>query len=307
MQDGFWGRYSFISVAVDFDGHTAALVHVGEALCRRSGKKLCLLHAIDPGQHESVALSRLAEVEALVGGGVQVLKQVVQGRPREVLASAAHGVGSCLLLLGLSYERARHVPSSFSTALSLVSDSPVPIMVLDGSTRQAELAMDKLHVLLADDLAEKTEATVAFAFDLAGSGTDTERRDMLTHLHVSGLTREVIGAALVAAAGASHGLVDPDRVSADVHACTVEAFRARLEKRAEPYLEYFEEAGGTYRVRLAEGAVEEEILQAVRELEPDVLLFARHHPYHTKPFHLGRVPYRAMLAAQKPVIVVPDA
>jgi hypothetical protein len=45
----------------------------------------------------------------------------------------------------------------------------------------------------------------------------------------------------------------------------------------------------------------------VRELEPDVLLFARHHPYHTKPLHVGRVPYRAMLASQRPVIVVPDA
>jgi nucleotide-binding universal stress UspA family protein len=307
MQHGFWGRYSFISVAVDFDEHTAALVRVAEALCRRSGKKLCLLHAVDPGQQRSAASSRLAEVEALVGGGVQVLKEVVQGRPREVLASAAHSVGSCLLLLGLSYERARHVPLSFSTALSLVSDSPVPIMILDGTTKQAELPMDKLHVLLADDLAEKTEATVAFAFDLAGSGTDTERRDAVTHLHVSGLTREVIGAALGAAMASEHSLVDPESLSADVYACAVEAFRSRLEKRAEPYLEYFEEAGGAYRARLAEGAVEEEILQAVRELEPDVLLFARHHPYHTKPLHVGRVPYRAMLASQRPVIVVPDA
>ena len=48
MQHGFWGRFSYITVAVGFDAHTVPLIRAAEALCRRSGKKLCLLHAVEP-------------------------------------------------------------------------------------------------------------------------------------------------------------------------------------------------------------------------------------------------------------------
>lgn len=331
MQHGFWTRYSFITVAVAFDQHTLAAVAAAALLCRRSGKKLCLLHVVENDhmipvapltepqtsplwdvrlavEHNTraVALQRLDEIASSIDQRIPVVKHVVVGKPREVIAAEAAALGSALLIVGLDFESARRLPAGFSTSLGLLANTSTPIMLLDGSHGNP-LKEEHLRVLLADDLSEQTEAAAAYAFSLVSSGRAISTKDSLTHLHVSGLSREVIGPAILAAAATARTVAEPDDLAAKVYDYASAATKDRMKARSGLYLDYLENSGATYHAEVVEGRVEAEITKAVHTHQPHFLIFGQHHPYHTRPFFVGRVPYKAMLAAKVPVVVVPNA
>lgn len=310
--------HQVVTAAVALDGRSQPLVGIAADLCRRTGKKLHLLHAVEPwgvpflgapglaeaaeaveGHAKAAAERHLAE---LAGGveGVAVTTTVVVGKPAERIGKEAESAGSCLLLIGADARQRRFMPRGFSTALSLMVTAPVPVFCVDVAATP-RLPDDALAILLADDLSPQSEAAVSFAFDLASAFGDAT----LHHLHVNGMTLEGLRSGLEVAAATARTAVNPARTAADVFDALVRKMREELGARAASYRDYLEEAGGAYQAEVRTGQVRAELQAFVDANEPDVLVFGRHRSVHTRPFFLGRMPLEAMLAFARPVIVVP--
>jgi hypothetical protein len=189
-----------------------------------------------------------------------------------------------------------------STALSLLVSSPVPVLALAAASTPL-LRSPAPRLLLADDLADQSETVVAFAFELATALEGVE----LHHVHVNPLTLEGLRGGLEIAAGAARAPLASGAAPESVHQALTTQLSEQLAARAAIHREYLEAASGTYVPHVIEGSVQAALADGVERIDPDVLLFGRHRAYHKRPFFLGRMPYRAMLAHGRPVIVAPDA
>lgn len=317
MMDG----HQFVTVAVTFDERSVALVSIAADLCRRTGKKLHLLHVVEPWHaaarplEADTPLFRASEaVEArararaerhlqeLAGGvaGLSVKQTVLVGKPAEKIGKEAAHTGSCLLIVGANSRQRRFLPTGYSTALSLMVTASVPVMSID-TTTTPRLPDRDLNLLLADDLSPQSEAAVAFAFDFAAAFG----RATLHHLHINGLTLEGLRSGLETAAAAGHTMLDSDRAVGSVFEAVMAQYHEELRLRAAGLRDYLDAAGGVYQATVRSGQVRAELAAFVDANDPDVLVFGRHQSVHTRPFFLGRLPYGAMLSFQRPVIVVP--
>jgi nucleotide-binding universal stress UspA family protein len=316
---------SYVTVAVAFDRHSLGLAQAAAELCQRLGKKLCLLHVVEPwaemphskplgdsdplwnvtqaveGNARDLAFGRLAELASLLPPGLKIETRVLQGKPEAAIASEAAAIGTCLLAVGASFDNVRFLPRGLSTALSLLVAAPVPTVVMDPAAT-ARLVGEKTRLLFADDLGAPSQMALEFAFGLAaGLGRST-----LHHLHINGLTLASLEAGLSTAAAAAHTPVDGATSAAEVFDALMTNLRAKLDARAAPQREYLEAAGGAYAPEILTGNVHEKLAEAAAAGDPHLLVFGRHHAYYTKPFSIGRVPFRSMLALKRPLVVVPN-
>jgi hypothetical protein len=282
MTGTFMDLLNYVTVAVKFDHHTPHLVAAAVALCQRTGKRLCLLHVTPEGpegaEARAAAVSRLQALASMAPPEISVSSRVACGHLPEQIGTEALAVGSCLLLVGVDFARVRALPRRQSTALALLSSSPVPVTALDGR-RPAAFAGGGRRILLADDLGLHSEAAVDFAFSLGAALGGTEVR----HVHVArnseGSNRPEMEAALLA--------IMEDRATAGGR-------------------DYLEAAGGRYQPEVRPGDVAAGLDAAAAAAEPEVIVFGRHHAYYTDPFSIGHLPFRSMLALERPIIVVPN-
>ena len=318
-------KLAYITVAVGFDRHTSDLVRMGAELAQKTGRKLCLMHAVEPwtelpqarafGEHDplwdvtqavetnaqDLAEGRLKELCSQLADDLPVKRLVVKGKAAERLGAEAMAVGSHLLLVGADFTNARFLPRGLSTALSLMVSSPVPVGVVDTSITRSLLGAPT-RVLLADDLGPQSEGALEYAFALAASLGDSE----LHHVHVNGLTLESLRAGLSTAAATAHTPINPAAAAEDVYEALIAGVRTKLDQRSLASRDYLEAAGGRYVTEVVTGSVNDQIATVAAAVDPHLVVFGRHHAYYTRPFFIGRVPFRSMLALRRPVIVVPN-
>jgi nucleotide-binding universal stress UspA family protein len=315
----------YITVAVAFDVHSMALTELASNLCLATGKKLCLLHVVEPwADHphskafgdldnlwnvtqavetnaRELALSRLGEVALTVPPEIAVKKVVVGGKSVEVICKEAESIGTCLLLVGGRYGNMKFMPRGFSTALSLMVASPVPLLVID-TEKEFKYDIKGMKFLLSDDLSDHSETAVEYTFDLAAALRDSE----IHHVHVNGLSFESLEAGLNTAAATSHTPINSSASTDDVYAALMTSIDKKMNTRTIDQKDYLEASGGTYTSHVTTGYVTEEIQKVATKIKPDITVFGRHHTLHTKPFFIGRVPFRSMLAQSGPILVVPN-
>lgn len=315
----------YITVAVSFDPHTIPLTKIAADLCRATGKKLCLLHVVEPwADHphskafgdgdqfwnvtqaietnaRTLALSKLSEVALAVPIGIPVKKLVVGGKAVDTICKEVDAIGTCLLLVGGDYGNMRFLPRGLSTALSLMVSSPVPLMVID-TKRDNNLGDGPIKFLLSDDLSEQSESAVDFTFDLASALGNSS----IHHVHINGLSFESLKAGLNTAAATSHTPLNSSASVDDVFNALISSIKERMNNRTSAVRDYLEASGGNYAAEVTSGNVAEEIQRVAEIAGSDVVVFGRHKTLHTKPFFIGRVPFRAMLSHQGPVIIVPN-
>jgi nucleotide-binding universal stress UspA family protein len=319
----FFALKESVLVAVAFDRYTDALVRAGATLAHRTAKNLVLVHVCEPwlelpiskpfaGEASTLwdvtqaieantfdlAAGRLTEVAAMTGVATQTA--VLTGRPAACLTAAAAGYKAALIIVGAGGSGQRLLPFGFSTALALMEQAPVPVMAV-GAEMTLDLHKEHNKIMLADDLTEQSEGAVDFAFELAEVVADAE----LHHVHVNGLTLENLQAGILTAAATAHTPVTAGLSAAEVHGVLTARLGERLAERAVGRDEYIEAAGGRYRTKVTTGQVTDELSRLVETVQPDLLIFGRHHTVHRKPLAVGRVPFRAMLAERRPVVVVP--
>ncbi len=326
MQHSFMDQQQVVMVAVAFDQHTMGLARSAAAICRKTGKRLCLAHVIEPwmtvppsrpfGAEDPLwnvtqaveanardrAEGHLAEIAESLGADLTVERMILAGRPVEALAEAALDSGCCLLLVGADYGNLRFMPRGFSTALSLMVSSPVPVCVLD-TKLTPEFPTESPKFLLADDLGLDSEAAVAFGFGLAAAMGPS----VVHHVHVNGMSLDTLKAGLNTAAASSHTPLNVAASAEEVFDALIVQLKDKLEARAQIHREYLDAAGGAVFTDVLTGEVNEQVGLLSTSISADLLLFGRHQAYHTKPFFIGRLPFRAMLAQKRPLIIVPNS
>jgi nucleotide-binding universal stress UspA family protein len=181
----------------------------------------------------------------------------------------------------------------------LMASSSVPILAVDPGLDKP--LPDKPRILMADDLSDDAEAALAFAADL----TTASHGGLLHHLHVNGITEDALRAALATAAATAHTQTPAPDAAHDVFLGLQRRLKGRLDSRASAFVDHIEATDGRYFADVATGGVDPELERVVRTFKPDLLVFGRHHALRTKPFNIGRLPFRAMLSYGKPVLVVP--
>ena len=325
MINSFLEARPVITVAVKFDQHAVPLTRSAIELCQRTGKRLNLLHVVEPWLDHShskpfenssplwdamqavemsardLAGRNLDELARMAPETMSVAKSVVVGKPAETIGAEAARASSALLVVGGAADAKRNLFSGLSTAVSLMVTAPLPVLVIDTRLTPG-LPRSGIRMLVADDLSRESEAAVCFAFDMACA----YERATLHHVHVNSLTRESLRSGLEVAEAASRTLGTPTRSTDDVYRALNANLKDQLAGRAANYRDYLEEAGGTYVSAVEVGGVQKELATYVERAEPDILVFGRHKTVHTRPFFLGRLPFGAMLSHRRPIIVVPN-
>jgi nucleotide-binding universal stress UspA family protein len=309
-----------IGVAVGFDPMAQELVRYSSELAKKLGKDLVLLHVVEPwlgpsmtwamgapgtllGAAEAfdqttrdLAVKRLEELASGAATGVTIKKVVATGPVTEVLAEEANRLNLGLMIAGARTEKKGVGPSGFSTALSLMGAAHCPVLVV-GSLGLKDLTGGLNKLFLSDDMSAQSEEACRFAYDLA-KGIGSAK---VYHSHISGITKDSLKTALELSQSASHtpqvSLDAVETVFAEVEG----ALGKKLKERAAKFSQGVEPV-----VVVRSGQVQEELALAVADAKPDVLIFGRHKRVHTKPFFLGRMPFKAMLAMTTPVLVVPQ-
>jgi nucleotide-binding universal stress UspA family protein len=326
MSDSFYASQPYVTVAVAFDQHSEALTRAAFELAERAGKKVCLVHAVEPWTElarsrplgsrsplwdsmqavetsvQDKAVQRLDALARTAPAGLAVRTSVVRGSPTRAIADEAVEIGTYLLLVGAKSDAHKIFPAGVSTGLALLAASPVPTLVVD-ATRHVPRFDERsraLRIVLADDLTERSEASLAYAAELARGC----RGAWIHHVFVSGIARDALQVALQNAATATR-TVCSDFEANEVFVELRRHQLATLEERFSAFRDYHEGAGGKYTNEVVAGGVAPELGAIVEDMGPDVLVFGRHRFVHTAPFAFGRMPFRAMLAFGRPVIVVP--
>lgn len=323
MNESMWNAQEFVTVAMAFDDQSEGLYSMGVELARRMKKKLCLVHVEEPWTYvpsmaslsygnpywdalqnlersaSSRAQSGMAKFVERTPSDVKVVSRIVTGRAVPELISAATDVGTCLLLAGIKFDH--HIPLGLSTVLPLLFGAPFPVMVID-TTRVRKDLFDKPKLLVADDLSDRVGDAVGYAALLA----EACRGSHLQHVHVSAFDRKNLQTALATAAATAR--TDLSAVESDkIYEGLRNELLNKLEDRVSTQREYIEAAGSTYASEVAPGPVKSTLDELIKRSDPDILIFGRHEAIHSKPFSLGRMPYRAMLKSHRPVIIVPSA
>ena len=312
-----------IALAVATDEHAASLVKFAGSLAARLGKRLVLLHVIEPilelpismveigplhgieaaavQESHKAAEQWLADLKKLVPQGVSVESVIVHGKTRSMLAQSALTSRACLLIAGAHFQTLRHAISrGLSTAMGLMPVTRVPLMLVDPNQLPSLTDSDS-KILLADDLTPSAEAAVRYALEFSTAIEHATVR----HIYINSIDRQQLAGALAAAAAAARA-PEVDEVSAEsVFARLVGDLRHQLEYRASSYVDYLENSGGNYEADVITGKVREELSVEILRFHPSLLVFGRHKALHAVPIFLGRMPFRAMVAHGLPVLVVP--
>ena len=324
MIESLFEVFRCIGVAVAFDDHTQPLIDTAVALCRATGKDLYLVHVLEPWAQQRAPLPfgspdplwnatpklyddpraqaqfRLNEIIGTLPKDVKARAEIFAGKASDVLPQEVLRLDTALLLVGARFSQTALMPNGVSTAAALMRACPVPVMVIDAKSSHL-LPPRGGKFLVADDLTEHAEQAVRCAIDLAKA----TKAASLTHLHVTPLDPVALETALTNAAAASHAAGNLAAAARDVYAAISYHYEVELEKRSEPYLNQMIEGGVDYRKKVASGNLKSELTALVDRLNPDLLIFGHHASLHHDPFFFGRMPYKAMLAYRRPVLVVP--
>lgn len=299
-------------------------LRVAIQLCRRTGMRLRLVTAIEPDpdatrsygpndmfdftaigrsegdEEREQAEDELRRIAAQLEFGSDVEVSVIFGTPAQAILSDAVVSGASFIVTGAAKGSHHFVPKGLSTALTLMADSPIPVLVINEACR-LDVNRESLKILLADDLSESCERSIATVFDLAIGLRQTD----VHHVHANALSMETFARNVqkmrALRAGNPKDDIGPtelwEEVQRDLH--------ARLRSRTRARVASLESAGGHYWPEIRNGRVETEIERAIETIAADIVAFGRHHPVHRRPFSIGRVPFHFMLSQDRALLVAP--
>ncbi len=315
MKQTFPLAYKKILVATSFDEHLEALLESAENLAQLTGSSIRLLHVCDPWAKSFLSSAAEAGATDLIGAlkkeairiasrrldslgrsfprEIKVETQVVAGDVTKLIAEDATESESGLIMVGASKGGTAGTIQGFSSAISLVMESSVPVMVVN---RDAKFVPHKKGAtfLACDDFTEVSGAALDVGFSFASA----VKGSTLVHLHVESygeLPRHT-------------KLKDPKTNSA-ITPEQLEFINRQVEdkmlERAGEWPTVLETKGSRYEMEIVSGNVPDEIDHSAIAHRADIVLFGQHKVFHRKSMHVGKVPYKVMLAQNKPVIVVP--
>lgn len=314
-----------IVLAIAFDDQTFKVVDDAIGLAKALGRELRIIHAFDeqfadpvvaemPGYYQVPSLltlnfekllgerrQKMAELLQQVGARHAVTGQVIVGETARVILADADARLAPLVITACSPGSYDFVPAGFSTAMTLMVESKLPVLTIN-DTRRLQVAKDKLRILVCDDLTPTSAMAVKTAYKLATALPGAS----VKHLHVHGDFRELLKSSWSDLLAKTPGISETFATPEELWTKQNDERTSLLKRRAAPYRDQLVAAGGqaNIEVRLA-NKVESELRLVDEEWAPHLIVFGRHRLLKTRPFVLGRVPYRAMLGLNRAVLMVP--
>jgi nucleotide-binding universal stress UspA family protein len=230
----------------------------------------------------------------------KVETSIVVGQAAQVALSDAVVSGASIIVTGAANRSHRFVPKGLSTALTLMAESPTPVLVVkEGS--QLNLSGESLNIVVADDLSDNCERAVLAAFDLAVGLGDTD----LHHIYANSLTMQNFALNVEKLRELRKDDSSTDISPTDLWEKTRSSIRERLRLRAPGRELFLEAAGGHYWPEIKDGSVESALEKVIDSASPELIVFGRHHSFHRRPFAVGKVPFYFMMSIERPILVVP--
>lgn len=311
-------------VAVAFDDRKDTLVQSAISLAKRFGLALRLIHAVEPPIYDSLAvetptvvsiptvliedvarqlkerrMEMAALVERLRKSHVDVTGDVMEGDAVRMIISAAVNARANLIITACHTAGNRFLPVGFSTALSLMHEAPLPVLVVGRRPMDWEKTSQK--ILVADDLQTSTKEAVLKGFELAAFFPNSHVR----HVHIHGDFREALTDTWRDLKDKIPGMkeknITPESIWRDEYEARLEA----LKRQSTPFRRRAEKADVFIEPDIRTGKVQDQIHTVIQEFDPDLCVFGRHRLVRTKPFLIGRMPLRTMLEEERAVLIVP--
>lgn len=302
-----------IGVAIGFDERLESVLTVADRLARMTGCDLRLIHVCDPWTKSYLAMAveagppdlvqalkqesfriasrRVASLARTFGRPVEV--EVVEGDIVKCLAVDAEANGVGLLVVGASKGGVASTSMGFSTAVSLISESTVPVLVVNEDSH-LKPPKDGMAIVVADDFSEIALEGLALGFALA----QTVRGTTLVHAHVETYNDLQIF---------KRGRMPPHKVTPSQLSEMLQQAEAKLLERCGDRAGRLEADGGHYQMEVVAGSVPDELERTAVACRADLTIFGQHRVFHRQAMQVGQVPFKAMLSQNRPVIVVPHA
>ncbi len=212
MSKTFSRRGSSVVVAIKFNDHAPTLIKWGLSIARRMGLPLVLVNVTEhhalyfvpyslpildtlvssvEAENQLIAESQLENMAEKYLAGYEHKIYARSGyAAKEILEQAAYSRAS-LIIVGAAAASHHFVPKGFSTSLTLLAESPVPVLVISAAI-ETVMSSERCIVAFADDLSPQTEsmARAALKFSASLGGVDFH------HVHVNALTEEVLDAVM---------------------------------------------------------------------------------------------------------------
>jgi nucleotide-binding universal stress UspA family protein len=245
---------------------------------------------------------QLKRIAQTLGSDCEVSWQVINARQAaQGLLADARASEASLILLGAGTKADNILTRGFSTTLTTMAESNIPVIVL-GSECQANFSRSDLRVLLADDLRDVTAQPMQNAADWIRR---LQVSDLL-HLHIEELSLDRVKQVLGAATAELRSTVKWESLSSDLLLALDLALQERLQSRMPGVKALLSSQGGTFRTEVRRCAqVRDEIERAADEFNADLMIFGRHQKVHQQPSMVGRVTYQSMISQKRAIMLVP--
>jgi nucleotide-binding universal stress UspA family protein len=329
MYESFKHPKAKILIGVQFDDKLPALLTYAKHFAKLFKARLRLTHVSDvfnaypwsqlyPSGYVSPTLIKAMEEQAeeeaqnkmrqvvnehFANDPVQPETQCLTGLVADSLDADARLSRSSLVMVAVKERSYKLMPRGFSTVLSLMAHSKVPVMVIPAEAKPPQEGTP-LKLLFCDDLKPHSQAGIGLALDIIAGISYGE----LHHVHF----HEKDQSDVEAMAQDIQQMMSMGRIPFDdkfSSAKLVDQIKAYIEQKMLGRLGdaklIVEENGGTYFNRIYFGDVADQLTRCIEEVNPDLVIFGRHELVHRKPLGIGKLPFYAMLNVGKPIIVAP--
>lgn len=331
MSKRFMDPKGKLIVAVNFNGMATQLVELARAMSTRTGLGLRLVHVVEPTlrdvypgsidvtgalrdaadeideQNLARAKEQLFQMERdLLGdrppSASPVERCVLMGQPAEALMADATLNHAALILCGAMATPLPITPTGMSTALTLMSQAPCPVMV---TTPQCShnLSSGPIRMIIADDLYPSSLSAVVTGLDLARALGQSE----VLHLTVSSLTQGWIRETLETLRQKAGGAPRPEGGLEAAFVSHRTNLEERLRQRAPEHVSLLATKNGSYKTAVVQGRnIAEDIRQAAKDFGAALVIYGRHQTLHRTPLALGKIPWHQMLQGDRLIMVAPS-
>jgi len=253
--------------------------------------------------HEDSAQKALDKNLAGLEGKSRFTTSVRTGDIASAIFTDAAQCGASLIICSAQKESYKSMFKGSSTSLSLLTGSRLPVLVLPDKGGSLPDFSKDLKIIVADDLETTPQAALGVACQFAAAiGHVT-----LYHVHVTDEEKELRGYIARLKMAMNLSQIPYDEAVSEESA--MENFRASLKEkmhaRMSPYQETLEKASCHLEVKVLAGQVTEALSGFRDSVGADMLVFGRHSFVHSKPFGIGKLPFRAMMEMKSPVMMVP--
>ncbi len=227
----------------------------------------------------------------------------LRGLTAEAITADAIAARSSLICVASEKKDGLHILSGFTTGLDLAANSSLPVMIVPHDCKEFKPS-GRLKVMYADDLTVNSKGALGTATELAYGLGNLD----FHHVHVSKDSKEEMDAAtekILELMNLEKIEIDP---SFDFGALTenaVDRFKDKMTERVGLARTLLSSRNVEYIQRIKFGDIKENMDRLVEEIDPDIVIFGRHHFFHKSPVGIGQLAFSSMLSYDRPVVIAP--